>query len=139
MKITNHYELRNTKCGIDCSSPQITDQSDAQACDINNIMKNYQKTGMLSHVSQKIAKFQDNTGLPSLEIAFKTVNEAMDAFSELPADIRKLMDNDPSKLEEFIQDKENTEILIKKGILTKKEVIHDAEKTDISVKEVKNV
>lgn len=134
MKITNHHELRK-RSTIDCSSPKITDQSYKKLCDINVIMANYAKTGVFGHVNQNAPRFIDNTGLPSLEKAFEIVYAAEEAFYELPAEIRKLMDNDPSKLESFIQTKENADLLLKHGVLLKREEPKDSE-TTILTKEI---
>lgn len=117
--ITNHSELRTRK-SIDCSSPKLTDQSFKNQCDVNIIMENYAKTGMLSHVTTITPTFTDNTLVPSLEDAFNIVNRAEEAFSELPPAIRKLMDNNPSNLELFIQNPDNQEILVKHGVLVEK-------------------
>lgn len=105
--------------GIRCNSPKLTDQSQANASDINTIAEQYQRTGMLP-VTLKTPSYQYNTNIPSLEDAFKQANDAKDAFSNLPAHIRKLMDNDPSKLENFIADSDNAEILLKHGITIEK-------------------
>lgn len=116
MKITNHHELRRD-VSIDCSEPKLTDQSFKNQCDINVIMANYAKTGVFGHVNSSEPKYIDNSNIPSLEQAFEVVYAAEEAFYELPADIRKLMDNDPSQLENFISNKENAELLLKHGVL----------------------
>lgn len=119
MKITNHHELRRD-VSIDCSSPILTDQSYKNECDINVIMANYAKTGLMSHVTTLQPHYTDNTIIPSLEAAYDIVNAAENAFFELPPDIRKLMDNDPSQLENFIANPDNVQILLKNGILVEK-------------------
>jgi hypothetical protein len=108
---------------LDCSKPKLTDQSDAAAADINNIMKVYQKTGILPENKQKIAYYVDNTNIPSLEEAHSLIENAKEAFMGLPSAVRKLMDNDPTKLVGFIQNPENEDILLKYGILEKQEVV----------------
>jgi len=120
MKITNHHELRRD-VSVDCSSPLITDQSQKNECDINVIMKNYANTGMLSHTSTKTPKYIDNTTIPNLEKAYDIVYRAEEAFFDLPPDIRRLMDNDPSQLENFISNPNNADILIKNGVILKQE------------------
>lgn len=116
MKITNHHELRR-RVTIDCSHPVITDQSSKNLCDINNIMATYQKTGMLPHFNQIEPKFQDNTNIPSLEDSFNAVRAATEQFYELPATLRKLMDNNPQNLESFIQNPANEKYLIEHGLI----------------------
>jgi len=120
MKITNHHELRR-RSTIDCSEPKITDQSYKSLCDINNIMSNYAKTGMLSHVTTIQPSYLDNTLVPTLEHAHDIVKAANRAFYDLPPTVRKLMDNNPQNLENFINDPENSQILQKHGILISRE------------------
>lgn len=95
------------------------DASYKKSCDINNIMKQYAKTGILPN-SQRQGVYADVSSLPDLETSFKLVNQAVDAFNSLPADIRKLIDNDPSKLANFISDERNLDICLKYGLLEKK-------------------
>lgn len=131
MKITNHHELRKD-VSLDCSSPLITDQSYKNACDINVIMANYVKTGMLSHTTTITPKYLDCTEVPSLERAYELIYAAEDAFAALPPDVRKLMDNNPSNLELFIQNPVNADILERNGLILKKE----PKQTDPVLKEV---
>lgn len=102
---------------VDFSEPQLTDQSYANACDINVIMAQYAKTGLLPQNSTIPPRYIDTTQVPTLEQAFSAVNSALEAFNDLPPTIRKLMDNDPSQLENFIADPNNADLLLKHGIL----------------------
>lgn len=105
---------------IDCSKPQLTDQSDLNMSNINTIMANYSKNGLLPHVQEKVARYIDNTQIMPLEEAHAAIQAAKNMFNELPAKIRKLMDNDPTKLVDFIKDPENEDILVKYNVLEKK-------------------
>lgn len=127
--ITDHSELRIAvllDCSLDAAKDDLlcavngADQSFKNSCDVNIIMAQYAKTGMLPQNTSIPARFIDNTTIPSLEHAFDIVNAAYEAFFELPPTIRKLMDNDPSKLENFIADDNNRDLLIKNGILVDK-------------------
>nr|QJB19904.1 MAG: internal scaffolding protein [Microvirus sp.] len=119
MHITNHHELRKSVT-IDCSEPKITDQSAKRQCDINVIMANYAKTGLLPISNNREPRYIDNSTIPSLEAAFNIVNAASEAFNSLPANIRKLMDNDPSNLEFFVQNPDNRTLLEQHGMLISK-------------------
>lgn len=114
------YENKLTRMvksrAIDCSKPVITDQSYKKACDINNIIKAYAKTGILPEGRQG-GTYGDFSNIPTLEIAFEAVNNAKEAFLSLPADVRKLIDNDPSKLANFVADEQNYEICLKYGLI----------------------
>lgn len=102
---------------IDCSHPKKTEQAHKKMCDINNIMESYRKTGMLPQFKQKQPFFADVSNVPSIEEAYETVQNARESFMELPSDIRKLMDNDPRKLESFVQNSDNHEMLRKYGLI----------------------
>lgn len=101
--------------------PSMTDQSDKNYLDINNIMQNYAKTGILPQFREKIAHYMDASVLPSYMEAHEQIQEAKLLFEAIPAKIRKMMDNNPQNLEPFLKDPENKEILIKYGVLEKKE------------------
>lgn len=134
-KATRAVARKTTKL----SAKLITDQSYKKACDINHIVKTYSKTGILPNTN-KIPKFGDYSDMPTLEEAFEVAHIAQEAFYGLPSTIRKLLDNDPSKLEEFIQNKENFDLCVKFGLLEKKEEpvptprIHTPSSTDVQPK-----
>lgn len=128
IKLTNHQELRQRQ-SIDVSSPKITDQSSKKMTDINNIMLQYSKTGLLPVQQEKLARYIDNTKIMPLEEAHAQITRAREMFYDLPAQIRKLMDNDPTKLVSFIRDEDNKEILLKHGILKKAVVSQDETKS----------
>lgn len=117
--ITNHTELRK-RHSIDASSPKKTDQSDKNMTDINNIMLQYMKTGVLPVTQTKVAQYIDNTEIMSLEQAHDQIQHAKELFYELPATIRKLMDNDPTKLHSFITNKDNYDLLVKYDMVVEK-------------------
>lgn len=118
MKLNNHHHLRK-RIQVDAERPVLTEQEHKNSCDINYIVAQFKKTGILPETT-KIAHYSDNTQIPTLEDAFRTVSEAQEAFLSLPANIRRLMDNDPSKMEDFLRNDENTDILLKYGIIEKK-------------------
>ncbi len=100
---------------------QITDQSAKNSCDINNIVKQFMKTGVLP-TSNKIPRFGDFSETPTLEAAFDVAHAAQEAFYQLPSAIRKMIDNDPSQLEKFISDPENNQLCVKYGLLANKKI-----------------
>lgn len=118
------------RCQTKISGVSKTDQSYAKLCDINNIVAQFHRTGKLPE-STKIPRFGDFSEVPTLEESFEVVKTAREAFMQLPADIRKLIDNDPSKLENFIADSENLEICQKYGLLEK--TVEPEEKTQVKV------
>lgn len=127
-KSTNHHELRQ-RVALKLNKVTKTDQSFKKMCDINIIVSNAKKTGVLSHQRENIAQYIDNTQIPSLLDAQKLIRDAQESFMSLPSQIRKLMDHDPTKLVEFINDSENYDILCKHGILEKVEKITSSDPT----------
>lgn len=117
---TNHAE-RRIRVSLDCSSPVLTDQSSKKSSDINHIMLQYSKTGLLPVDQHKVASYMDNTEIPDLMEAQEQIRAARSLFMELPAKIRKMMDNDPVNLVGFLNDPENHDILKKHNILKEKE------------------
>lgn len=113
--ISNPHE--RIRVSLDCSSPVLVDQSSKKQCDINNIMAQYAKTGMLPQFRSKEPLYIDETLIPDAITSFNMVNEARELFLELPSRVRKAMDNDPRLMESFLADPENKDFLIKHGVL----------------------
>ena len=95
----------------------MTDQSDTNMVNINTIMDNYRKTGLLPNFPERIGQYIDTTKIPSYMEAQAQIRAAKELFEALPAKIRKLMNNDPKNLETFIQDEDNQSILLKYGLI----------------------
>ncbi len=94
-------------------------QSFKEECDINTILKKYDKTGLIEHVSKYNGSYGDVTESVDYQTALNTVMSAESAFMSLPASIRTLFDNDPHRFLEFAQDPENAEELIEMGLATR--------------------
>lgn len=122
LKFTNHHELRK-RVSLKLNKTTKTDQSYKKMCCINTIISNATKTGLLSHQKESLGQYIDNTQIPSLLDAQTLIRSAHESFMTLPAQIRKLMDHDATKLVDFINDSENFDILCKHGILEKVEPI----------------
>lgn len=101
--------------GDDCK----VDQSHKAMCDIKGIMESYSKTGHLPYVNQKEPVYADVSNLPSFMEAHEIVQEAREAFMELPAAVRKKLDNNPANLEEYLSQEENWEEAAKYGLIEK--------------------
>lgn len=125
-KFTNDSQQRK-RVSLDVSKPVLTDQSSKNMSDINNIMLQYQKTGLLPVQQEKVAQYIDNTLAMPLEQAHELIRDARTMFAELPAPIRKLMDNDPTNLVSFLNDSDNKEILIKHGVIEEKNQLPEIE------------
>lgn len=124
MQIVKEAQRAVERKSIDLSGPILTDQSYKKSCDINNIVKAYKKTGILPQ-AKKQGYYADVSEIPSLETAFEVASKAAEAFLDLPADVRKLMDNDASKLGLWLSDEANHDLAVKYGLLEKKAQVAD--------------
>lgn len=88
----------------------------AAETDINNIMRKYQKTGELRHVTTMAGEYGDFSNAPDYRSAMDQLIAADALFMELPAKIRDKFGNDPAKFIEFATDKENLEEMRKLGL-----------------------
>jgi len=93
-----------------------TEQHHKAECDVNNIIKKYDKTGLITHVSRFEAKFGDMRGV-DFKTAMDIVSSAKSEFNKLPSEIRKRFENTPEKLLEFMEKEENRDEAIKLGLI----------------------
>lgn len=97
-----------------------TEQCHKKECDINNIIKKYDKHGLITHVNQAIAHYGDYTEINEFSVSMNTVKKAQELFDALPATVREKFGNDPGKYVEFVTNPENHEEMVKMGLAIKK-------------------
>jgi len=90
------------KVSVLFSKPSKTRQEFKDECDINNILRQYNNTGVLSHVNRASPIYEDVTSY-DYQAAMDLVAYARSSFDALPSSIRTRFDNDPSKLLDFVQ------------------------------------
>lgn len=106
-----------TRVRLDCSvTPSLTKQAFKDECDINNILKKYKNTGLLTHVQAARSRYADFTAVSDYQSALNAVLEAQDAFQDLPANIRERFNNDPMSFVSFIDNPANDEQAIQLGL-----------------------
>lgn len=96
------------RCDI-CFEGQVslTKQSEAEAADINNIMKRYEQTGLLpANANQKEMFYGDFSTAETFQEALAIVSHAQSAFHRLPAEVRANFQNDPQRFLEFVESAE---------------------------------
>lgn len=84
---------------------KITKDSFKDECDINNIVRKYKATGQLPSLVRQDARYGDFSDVPTYMEALERVRLAEEAFSALPAEVRKDCDNDPAVFLEKVRDK----------------------------------
>lgn len=90
---------------IDCSAePSLTRQEFAEECDINFLMKRFEKTGELPPM-QAAGRYLDISefGDMDLQRALNVLNDAEMAFASLPPEVRREFDNDGFKFVQYVE------------------------------------
>lgn len=100
--------------------PSMTKQSFTEECDIKYILDRFAQDGVFPSENRGVPKYGDFASYQQGDYlqAQLLVNEARDSFMELPADARKLFDNDPGVFLDFITDPANAEKAVALGLAT---------------------
>lgn len=83
-------------------------QSFKDDCDINRIVKQFTRTGQVTHLNRQPAHYGYAPALDFRE-ALEMVREQEEQFAELPSQVRARFNNNPEELLEFLGDPENLE------------------------------
>lgn len=106
--------------GLACEEPTLAQQHFKDECDINNILKQFNVTGMLPN--QPLSpRYGDFTGISDYKTAIDRVIAAEEEFMALPAQLRARFDNDPENLITFLDNEENRSEAEKLGLLEPKQ------------------
>lgn len=100
----------------------VTKIADAKDCDINLIMKRFEKTGQLPNMIAREGRYGDFSAVPDYQEALQIVRTAQEQFENLDVTIRNKFENDPAKFLAFATDEKNIDKLEEMGLL-KPEVI----------------
>lgn len=100
-----------------------TKQSMKDECDVNNILKRYQKTGLLPVATGPGGDYIDVSAVGEYQESLNTVIRAQEAFAALPSGVRARFSNDPAQFLSFVGDPKNADELVKLGLAEKKKPI----------------
>lgn len=123
------FDLRDRVHAIDVSasddeeSPRFarTQQNFKEQCDVNEIMKRFERTNVLDHLSTYQGSYGDFIDVPqSFHEAVNQVLAAQDMFMTIPARIRAEFNNDPGQFLEFVSDPNNIDRMIEMGLANKR-------------------
>lgn len=95
-----------------------TQQNQKNECDVNTIMENYSRTGVLKGSASTTPNFGQQTST-ELKDALQIVINAETQFNALPAKVRAKFKNDPSQLLDFVNDSKNVDEMVELGLATK--------------------
>lgn len=107
--------------GLTCEDPSLAQQQFREETDINTIVRNFLKTGVLPD-TVKMPSYGDFTGPSEYKAALDFVLAAEDVFMSLPADVRREFNDDPGEYASAPYSDEGVEKLIKLGLVSKQQV-----------------
>lgn len=93
-----------------------TEQSHKDLCDVNKIIKKYDKTGLISHVQKIEAKYGNLSGADFQQMQNKIAG-AISMFNALPSEIRGTFDNSPATFLNFMDNPDNRNKAIEMGLI----------------------
>ena len=105
-----------TRSGFETTGESLTQQSHAQAADVRNIIKQYDRTGLIANVNKGIAQYGDYSEINEYAEALNMVREANESFAEIPSHIREQFGNNAGAFFEFATDPKNSEKMIQMGL-----------------------
>lgn len=110
--------------------PSKTKQSERDACDINQIMKRFERTGILPEMIRKEPHYGDFSDPVTYQEALNLVIHTGEQFAALPAKIRARFENDPEQFLAFCSDAKNADEMADMGLMKPESVarVRDARK-----------
>ena len=112
-------DAASNESGVACEEPSLAQQQFKDECDINNILRQFNITGLLPETLSP--KYGDFSGISDYKTALDRVIAADEEFMNLPATLRARFDNEPAKLIEFLNDDQNRLEAEKLGLVEPKE------------------
>jgi phage internal scaffolding protein len=123
-------DAATNESALACEEPSLAQQHFKDECDINNILRQFNITGLLPE--QPLSpRYGDFTGIGDYHTALNRVIAAQDEFDALPATIRARFGNDPAQLIEFLENSDNRPEAEELGLVEKAavEVVEAAKNT----------
>jgi phage internal scaffolding protein len=112
-----------TRKGFETTGDSLTQQSHAQAADVRNIIKQYDRTGLIANVNKGIAQYGDYSEINEYQEALNMVIEANESFAELPSHIREQFNNNAGAFFEFATDPKNEEKMVELGLAKAPDIV----------------
>ena len=102
--------------GFQTTGESLTQQHFAHEADVRNIIKQYDKTGLIANVQKGVAQYGDYSEVNEYREALDLVNDANGMFAELPAELREMFQNNAGTFLEFATNPQNNEKMIELGL-----------------------
>lgn len=96
-----------------------TEQSHKDMCDVDKIIRQYDRTGLVTHLNTARALYGDFTQINEYQESMNIVIAAETAFQALPSQVRREFENDAGKFMEFATNPKNKDKMIELGLIEK--------------------
>lgn len=102
------FARKRIRTSITCDG-NMTEQSHKDECDINFILRDYQKTGFIRHAKDNPGVYDDISG-QDFQDAMNIVAKANSLFNGLPSSVRKRFQNDPARFHDWARNAPEQEL-----------------------------
>lgn len=115
MKMQTAYSKRTRK-SFETTGESKTQQHFEKEADVHNIIKAYDRTGLIANVNKGVAQYGDFSEVNEYRECLDFVNRATSNFAELPSEIREKFGNNPGEFFEFATNPENEKAMVELGL-----------------------
>lgn len=114
------------RVSIDSFADSCTKQCFKDECNINLIMKRWEKSGVINHLNNNQPSYSDVSEFVDYQTSLNIIMRAQSAFMALPASIRARFSNDPQEFVNFCTNPANATELQSLGLTSVREPSTDA-------------
>jgi phage internal scaffolding protein len=99
-------KIKRNRVQINTGRESKVEQSHSKQCDINYILKDYARTGIIKHAHQNQGQYDDVSSV-DFQTAMDVVADTKSMFESLPAATREQFGQDPKNFINFCRNPEN--------------------------------
>ena len=110
------YGVQPPRCFFDTVGESLTQPQFQEESEINNIIKSYDRNGVIEHINRGNAIYGDFSNITDFSDALEQIQMAQKEFLTIPSEIREKFENDAGKFFKFASDPSNKDELIKLGL-----------------------
>lgn len=116
VKFKTPYDGERNAVKMEVVGDSLTQQHFKDETDIQKIIKQYDRTGLIRHVARGVAQYGDYSEINEYREALDVVMMANASFMELPAAVRRRFNNDAGEFFEFATNPANAEEMVAMGL-----------------------
>ena len=94
----------------------MTQEQFAEECQINNIIRRHDRSGVIEHIARGNAIYGDFSNVTDFSDALDQINQAKEEFLNIPSEIREKFQNDAGQFFKFASNPDNIEELRELGL-----------------------